>query len=287
MSQKSSNFAASPDDIGDKMSNSKTVFVMKRIRFIEPVDALQGKLTGNRKLTYPTRNNSAWEAPTGKSYATNYRPSYIGNLRVKDGVTYFSTKVRSSVTMNDATRLAQALLGASASITASMLKNPQILSIVQTAYQINQPEGLTLNKFCQAEVRASLEAHTDFSFIGQSTWNYVANPYLKLHHSGAIAITGLNKDILVKFWNQLAPDSLTFSVLSKTAISFQDFSFTDIISNSSINVLNFSTYEGVPEKIYVKSDSLFLLDSNGNYVTSNTIPTQGQRFTLTPVEPEE
>lgn len=215
----------------------KLFFVMKRIRFIEPVDALQGKLTGNRKLTYPTRNNSAWAAPTGKSFATNYRPSYIGNYRVKDGVTYFSTKVRSSVTMNDATRLAQALLGASASITASMLKNPQILSFVQTAYQINQPEGLTLNKFCQAEVRASLESNTDFAFIASGGWNYVANPYLKEHHSGAIAITGLNKDNLVKFWSQLAPNPITFTIDGNSGVAHAQEAFGQIIT-SGYNVLN-------------------------------------------------
>lgn len=254
----------------------KLFFVMKRIRFIEPVDALQGKLTGNRKLTYPSRNNSAWEAPTGKSYATNYRPSYIGNLRVKDGVTYFSTKVRSSVTMNDATRLAQALLGASASITASMLKVPQILSIVQSAYTINQPKGQSLNKFCQAEVRASLEANTDFAFIGLGGWNYVANPYLKEHHAGAIAITGLNNDILVKFWSQLAPNPITFTIDGNIGVAHSQEPFSQI-NASGYNVLNLKIVTGK-----VQYQGMFVYDGQ-TQVEDATIAVNGKQYTT--IEP--
>lgn len=205
---------------------------MKRITFIEPVASMQGKLSGNRKLTYPTRNNSAWEAPTGKSFATNYRPSYIGNLRKKDGITYFGTKVRSSVTMNSTTRLIQALLGASVSITASMLKNPQILSIVQTAYLINEPEGQTLSKWCQSQVRLFLEEKSDFWFIGNSGMNYIQNPFISTHHDPSIAITGLNLDILVKFWSQLATDPITFFVNNQKGICHTGDSFNEVVSGS-------------------------------------------------------
>lgn len=212
---------------------------MKRIKFIEPVDCLQGKLTGNRKLTYPTRNNSAWEAPTGKSYATNYRPSYIGNYRVKDGVSYFSTKVRSSVTMNDATRLIQALLGASVSLTSSMLKNPQILSIVQSAYLINQPEEQTLSKWVQSQVRIFLDEKSDFWFIGNSGMNYIQNPFISTHHDPSIAITGLNKELLAKFWNELATDPINFSVNSQKGVGHTGDTFNGVI-DSNYNVLGLS-----------------------------------------------
>lgn len=212
---------------------------MKRITFIEPVASMQGKLSANRKLTYPTRDNSAWDAPAGKSYATNYRPSYIGNLRKKDGVTYFGTKVRSSVTMNNETRLIQALLGASVSITASMLKVPQILSIVQTAYLINQPEGQTLSKWVQSQVRIFLEEKTDFWFIGNSGMNYIQNPFISEHHNPSTAITGLNQEVITKFWTQLADNPINYTVSGQLGIAHSGNSFDDIV-NSSYNNLGLS-----------------------------------------------
>lgn len=212
---------------------------MKRITFIEPVGALQGKLSANRKLTYPTHDNSAWDAPTGKSYATNYRPSYISNLRVKDGVTYFSTKVRSSVTMNSDTRMVQALLGASVSIATSMLKNPQILQIVTTAYIINQPKGQTLVKWTQGQVRLFLQEHSDFWFIGNSGMNYIQNPFISEHHDPSTAITGLNQEVIAKFWSQLADNPITFTVSGQLGVAHANNTF-DTIVNSSYNNLGLS-----------------------------------------------
>lgn len=235
---------------------------MKRITFIEPVASMQGKLSANRKLTYPTRDNSAWDAPTGKSYATNYRPSYIGNLRKKDGVTYFGTKVRSSVTMNAETRLTQALLGASVSITSSMLKNPQIFSIVQTAYLINQPEGQTLNKWCQSQVRIFLEEQSDFWFIGNSGMNYIQNPYISTHHDPSIAITGLNDEILVKFWNQLASNPITFSVNSQKGVAHTGDSFA-ALTESTYNTLDLTLTAGSGFQ-YVKKGDMFVCFTASN-----------------------
>lgn len=215
---------------------------MKRITFIEPVASMQGKLSENRKLTYPTRNNSAWEAPEGKSYATNYRPSYIGNQRKSDGVTYFSTKVRSSVTMNGNTRLAQALLGATASIKTSMFKNPQILQIIQTAYSLVKPTE-TVHKWAEGQVRQFLEAQQDFAFIGQSGWNYIANPFLAEHHAGSINITGLKIDIITKFWTILAPNPITFYVEGNKGIAHYGDHFSNVVA-SSYNVLGLTIVTG-------------------------------------------
>lgn len=230
---------------------------MKRITFIEPVGSMQGKLSGNRKLTYPTRNNSAWDAPEGKSYATNYRPSYIGNLRARDGVTYFSTKVRSSVTMNGTTRLAQALLGATVSLTTSMMKNPQILLIIQTAYSLVKPTE-TVHKWTESQVRQSLETQQDIAFIGQSGWNYIANPFLAIHHAGAINITGINTDVLVKFWSILAPNPITFTINGRKGVAHFNDDFSAVIS-SRYNVLGLSASdEEIDSHQLVKQGDLFV-----------------------------
>lgn len=236
---------------------------MKRITFIEPVGTMQGKLSGNRKLTYPTRNNSAWQAPEGKSYATNYRPSYIGNLRVKDGVTYFSTKVRSSVTMNASTRLAQALLGASASLTSSMLKNPQILQIVTAAYIINEPKGQTLSQWCTSQVRLFLEDHSDFYFISSTGFKYIQNPFIGTHSAGSIAITSVNEAIVTKFWPQLASDGITFTINGKEGIAFYGEHFSQLAA-SSHNTLGLTISSGnvFMGDLYVKYNDVNVEDGD-------------------------
>lgn len=246
---------------------------------------MQGSLSKQRKLLYPTHDNSAWDAPDNKkSYATNYRPCYIGNLRTKDGVTYFSTKVRSAVLQSDRQRQVQANLGASVSCKTQLLKNLPILQAVQSAY-IHSGSTLTFDKWVLAQVKNGISNFQDFYFVG-NTLVTVANPYLRNHEQSALIFTP-NKLTLVKFWMYCCNTPVTFSVESSRGISYQGYSFGSICTSATINVLNLSTYDDIAGKSYIKRGPLFLLDINGDYVEAATIPTSGQHFTLTPTAPEE
>ena len=79
---------------------------------ISPFEALTGNLSGSQNLKYPTRDNSAWDAPDNKrSYATNYVPRYVGVQR-SDGTTFFSVKKRTAIKNSPAQKRAQAVLAA-------------------------------------------------------------------------------------------------------------------------------------------------------------------------------
>lgn len=220
---------------------------MRRIEFIPPVQALRGNLSGEQKLTYPTKNNDAWEAPDDKkSYATNYTPRYIGSKRSANGKTLFSVKQRSAVNMTSAVRMQQALLGASVSLTSSMTKQLTILPSLQSAYERAKLIGLTtktFNKWVQEQTAIYLENKSDIYFNLDSSVFIVQNPYKSTHETGAVAITGINNDIIVKFWTQLATNGITFTIDGRTGVANRNETFLEL-SNSGHNILGITTTSG-------------------------------------------
>lgn len=93
---------------------------MRRIKYIAPVESMQGNLSGNQVLEYALNNNPAFEAPDGRQYARNYRASYIANRRARDGRAYFSVKTKSAVNNTDSARVTQAALGAAANLASRL-----------------------------------------------------------------------------------------------------------------------------------------------------------------------
>lgn len=102
---------------------------MRRIEFIAPVEAMRGNLSGKQVLKYAENMNPAWDAPNGKQFAKNYRPRYLGAKRAASGLTYFATKVKSAVILNDAARRRQAALGCVASLI-SALKSEDCTAVI-------------------------------------------------------------------------------------------------------------------------------------------------------------
>lgn len=255
---------------------------MRRIKFIEPVESLRGNLSSNQKLLYPTHNNSAWDSPSNKkNYATNYRPSYIGAQRAKDGRTYFSVKVRSAVNMTDAVRMQQALLGASVSLTSSMQKSLPIQTNLQAAYRRAVRLGLTtknMTKWIQEQTAIYLENQSDIYFNLDSSVFIVENPFVKNHESGAVAITSLNNDVLIKFWAQLATTPLFFTVNGSKGIAHTGDDF-QAVAASSYNVL------GITATGMVKIGNQWIKDSDGQYVNGDDTITANGVYTLTNVNP--
>ena len=217
---------------------------MKRIEFIAPVAALRGNLSGSQTLTYPTKNNSAWDAPSDKkSFATNYKPRYVGAKRSRDGFTFFATKERSAINQSEQMRKIQALLGATTSLVASMLKYPNIIQNVTAAWQRAwelKLTTLTLNRWTQDIVRQSLNDGIDFYFNLNAGVFIVQNPFAQNHAQDSVPFTP-NKELLAKFWLQLSnPSGIYFYVNGATGIAFPMQTFGNIISNNRMNVLNLS-----------------------------------------------
>lgn len=255
---------------------------MRSIEFIAPVAAMRGNLSGEKKLTYPTKNNDAWDAPDDKkSYATNYTPRYIGAKRSATGKSIFSVKQRSAVNMTSAVRMQQALLGASVSLSSSMAKQLTILPSLQSAYARAVRNGLTtknFTKWVQEQTAIYLENKSDIYFNLDSSIFIVQNPYVKTHESGAVAITGINSSVLVKFWGQLATSPITFKVdgLKGIAHSGDDF---QTLAASGYNVL------GITATALVKIGNQWIKDSDDQYVNGDDIITANGVYTLTNVNP--
>lgn len=277
------------------MSNHQTQIIMKRIEFIAPVSALRGNLSGAQTLTYPTKNNSAWDAPSDKkSFATNYKPRYVGAKRSRDGFTFFAIKERSAINQSEQMRKIQALLGATTSLTASMLKYPNIIQNVTVAWQRAwelKLTTLTLNRWAQDIVRQSLNDGIDFYFNLNAGVFIVQNPFAENHAQGSVPFTP-NKELLAKFWLQLSnPSGFYFYVNGATGIAFQSQTFGDIISNNRLNVLNLSI-DPNPSPGYgdVMQGAMYVCDKNddGTFagVSQGESVVIGRRYILTP-DPHE
>lgn len=130
---------------------------MKRIEFIAPVAAMRGNLSGDQKLLYPTKNNSAWEAPQGqRSSATNYQPRYIGAKRAFNDLKTFSTRTRSTVNISPAMRKNMALLAAVNDITNKAMQNLLIYDQLVALAMEYKPAEWTFKHWLSSVVRQAL-----------------------------------------------------------------------------------------------------------------------------------
>lgn len=178
---------------------------MKRIEFIAPVEAMRGNLSGAQKLTYPTKDNSAWDAPTGKQNgATNYQPRYIGSRRSKDGRKGFSVRTRNTINVTPVMRTNMALLGTSSVIANEIMMNLAVLDALQALYLRYRPEGWSMKRWVQYKVRMGLvnkDASFTFDESGAPTV-VIDNPFVPRVDDQAKASNISYRDFF-KFWTTL------------------------------------------------------------------------------------
>lgn len=238
---------------------------MRRIEYIAPVAAIRGNLSGNQALLYPTRNNSAWDSPSNKrNYATNYTPRYIGAKRSRDGHTFFAVKQRSAVTMSDAMRNQQAVLGGSKAIYDALIHNPLTIGRMQALY-LESPErnsyGWSMYKWAYSQISGQVSSKiAGIRIIGKlngGTPLVVQNPWISTAASGAVSIT-ISADILAKFWKQLANNPVEFTVNGAIGVAHDGDTFNNVIGGK-YNVLEL-TVDGEKVKL---GDMFVCFDSEG------------------------
>lgn len=281
----------------------------RRIEFIAPVESMRGNLSGDQKLTYPTQDNSAWEAPDDKrSYATNYQPRYVGAKRASDGLKYFAVKVRSAVRNSAAQRQVQAVLaGTKLSVDALKANLEQGVPLLALyAYQKDTaktiPEDLSFDKWLTQTVRYIIETKQgEFTLPGPypsgASQIILGNAWV----AGSVPasskmVPAVATDMVVKFWKQLAANGMYFYVGNNIGVSIFDptnpsesqFDFQDIVgaTNTAVpNVLGL-TISAVSGANYVKYGSLFLLSSDRvSYVQDGSFAQVNEKFYLTSVAP--
>lgn len=245
---------------------------MKRIEFIAPVEAMRGNLSGKQsKLVYNPNNNPAWGANDNeRSYALNYQPSFIGAKR-SNGLKYFQVKTKSAVTMTSAMREQCALLAAQSRVSYIIQHTIEGLADVQAQYDASQYKALgwTFNRYLQTFIRAGLSGKSPAFFFNAAGYSSVIynNPFTKATIPGAIPIN-LDPGILVKFWDQLADNPITFTVDGQIGVAHVNDTFATLIA-SRYNVLDLTTetittpYEG----IVIKLGDMYLHNSDGEIQT--------------------
>ena len=264
---------------------------------ISPFEVLTGNLSGKQVLTYPTKNNSAWDAPDNKrSYATNYIPRYVGVQRA-DGTTFFVVKKRSAIKNSLAQKRAQAILGAT-KVYIDAIDRDETMSLrcgLLYIYQIEQgylSGDPTSNKQYKAWLRAMIERILKTK-IGEYTVPgpyptgaqqiILGNPWV----AGSVPasskfVPSISNNILVKFWKELAIYGLYFFVDSMIGVT-----------NGSQATPNTSIYElgSLPTNINILGidddgdghaaiGNQVLKKADGTTALVGTKPTANEHFTL-------
>lgn len=207
----------------------------KRVNFIAGIEAMRGNVSGKQKLLYPTNNNKAYDAPLDKrSYANNYRPSYVFARRAKDGLVYFSVKTKHAVkntilTLKNMAAMACAQIGYLIMVKIISVNEPALLDKVKAAF-IGEGgdwamEGL--RKYIIDKLRNGLMTGTHFLFStpgGSSVEFY--NPFVNADAESYEAL--YNRDDVSKYvqnfvafcakWWVLAPSGITFKVRTEWGI---------------------------------------------------------------------
>lgn len=229
----------------------------KRVGFVPGFAELRGNISGKQDLLYPENNNKAFEAPLGKrSYATNYRPAVVISHVARTGKFHFAIRTRSAVKRTARSTMAMALLGGAGALYGALIMNADKKAAMEaiwehdTRYATHRDKSF--QKYWMEIIREmlKLKQQSYVRTVGGSITIY--NPWV---YEGEIDVT-VSNEILVKFWNELAPDPIKFAIEGETGVAHDGNTFGVLIA-SGFNVLDLSTAE-VGAKEYVKMGASWL-----------------------------
>lgn len=169
---------------------------------------MRGNLSGDQKLLYPTKNNSAWEAPQNqRSAATNYQPRYIGAKRVFNDLKTFSTRTRSSVNFTPAMRKNMALLAAVNDITNKAMQNLLIYDQLAALSAEYSPDGWTFKHWLTSIVRQALiDKRKTIIFDPKGTPSPAVNNPFTVGVDSQAKASNISPEIFYKFFTLLGQD---------------------------------------------------------------------------------
>lgn len=261
---------------------------MKRIEFIAPVESMRGNLSGNQKLVYAENDNPAFDAPIGRNYARNYRPSFIGAKVAKSGKKYFAVKTKSAAGISTRSKKAMALLGGTAAVIKAILVDGARAAAIQNILEYQIQRGIissdtSLRKFMDSVIRPALSskaANIEFRAGTGTTPVVVRNPWSK-DGDGTDINTFVKNEILVKFWGVLASEPIQFTVEGMKGVAHVGDDFSEVIDDN-YNVLGLSRATANPS--YVVLNGQYLLNGE-EYVQDGLTIVDGMTFTLTDIDP--
>lgn len=257
------------------------------IRFIAPIEAMSGNLSGLQELLYPTNNNSAYDSPEGQvNYARNYKPRYVGTYRRKDGSVSFQVKTRSAVNMTPETKLAMSVLGGVGACVGVILRTQAYKAVCEAQMQVEIELGAdykSLREFLDAKFRPALLAHQQ-TIVISPVGGIFNNPWAE---GGTGIDLSIHNRVLSKFFKQLAVNGINFNVNSLEGVAFTGDTFDDLIENHpTFNILELKVEaKGGVDYVYIGDTTKNYLMLNGDYVESTQGINDGDKFTTTTVAP--
>ena len=228
----------------------------KLISTIAPVEQLRGNLSGKQTLKYRDNNNSAFEAPEGKQYAVNYRKSYIGCMRQRDGLAYFQVKTKNCVNVTAESKKRMAVSGGAFAIVASIMRQKatiftKLVNILAYAKLKGDVEpSTTLRQYISEPIMNALR-HGSASVIftiapagGPSITATILNPWYNIAVSQTSGAE-ISEKVIQKFWMLLAPSALEYKVegAREKLLAAAGATFGEI-PESYVNTLDLSVDDG-------------------------------------------
>ena len=257
---------------------------MKRIKYISPIEEMSGNLSGAQNLKYPTQNNKAFESPEGSvNYARNYKNRFIGAIRRKDGLCYFSVKTKTATHITTRSLQAMALLGGAGAMYAALVRTKSSATYAgiyaQWVELQNIGETRTFRKFVMDAFRRMLASkENNVTFTGPRPGSITVNNPWKAAQSDDVKVS---REILVKFWPQLSIEGFTFSIDSIKLVGFSvvDFEGTaELDANTSLSITT-------NEQGYVLMGGRYVLTPGGEYVQGTDTPVANAKYYTTDIAP--
>lgn len=265
---------------------------MQRIEFIAPVEAMRGNLSGKQVLEYAENNNPVFEAPTGRQYAKNYQPRFIGAKRASSGLKYFAVKTKSATLISSGTMHQMALFGGAGAILAGVAHNAVLRARCEATYELakkaGQTSARTYRKYMTDILVAQLEDKvpiitTAVSSGEESSSFAIQNPWCYTGQQGGIHVD-VSNSVLVKFWPELASNPIVFTIDGRKGVAHggaEPDAFDQIV-NRGYNVLGLTA----DDNDFIKMGDLWVVMEDERGVSTATEPNNGQKFHTTNVEPE-
>lgn len=249
---------------------------MKRIEFIAPVESMRGSFSPKQTLLYAENNNPAFDAPVGRQYARNYSPIFIGAKRAASGLKYFAAKTKSATLISPASKLKMALLGAAGAIYAVITADKESADFAKLYawYEAKLAQDVkgSLRKLATDHIMSEIKLHKQsivFTTGGGPAVPFgILNPWYAGTQSEGYEISS---EVIVKFWMQLAPNPIKFTVDGAEGIAKTGMTFFDLLNANSINILGLSNdAETSISDIHIMLNDEYLLNGE-NYVLDSDV----------------
>lgn len=258
---------------------------MKRIKYISPIEEMSGNLSGAQNLKYPTKDNKAFESPEGSvNYARNYKNRFIGAVRRKDGMCYFSVKTKTATHITPRSLMAMALLGGTGAMYAALVRTKASATYAgiyaQWVELQNIGETRSFREFVMDAFRRMLASkEPKVVFTGPRPGAItVNNPWT----GGTNDDITISREILAKFWPQLAPNGVTFTIDGIKVLSEIGFVFEDAIAIAENQPLNLSKNE----QDYILMGGRYVVTANGEHITADDTAVPNAKYYTTDIAPE-